>query len=88
MVIFGVALVIFVAVGVLLAWPLVFRPPEPLQDNGANHAMFNERDALLDALSELEQDFRVGKVSQADYQQQKTQYERQYVRLTAAKAKA
>lgn len=41
----------------------------------------SESDALLSALSELEDDFQLGRVNKDEYQQQKIRLQRQYLKL-------
>ena len=40
-----------------------------------------ESDALLNALIELEDDFQLGRLNKAEYQQQKIRLQRQYLKL-------
>ena len=40
-----------------------------------------ESDALLSALSELEDDFQLGRLNKDEYQQQKLRLQRQYLKL-------
>ena len=41
----------------------------------------SESDALLSALSELEDDFQLGRLNKDEYQQQKIRLQRQYLKL-------
>lgn len=41
----------------------------------------SEADALLNALSELEDDFQLGRLTREEYQQQKIRLQRQYLQL-------
>ena len=41
----------------------------------------SESDALLSALSELEEDFQLGRLNKDEYQQQKIRLQRQYLKL-------
>ncbi len=41
----------------------------------------SESDALLSALSELEDDFQLGRLNKNEYQQQKIRLQRQYLKL-------
>jgi hypothetical protein len=65
----------------ILAYPLLFEPVEPYQSGGAVSTPFSERDALLEAMSELELEYQAGKLAQADYEAAQARYQREYVRI-------
>ena len=67
--------------GLAAAWPLLFQRVEPYRAGRAQSTEFSERDALLEAMSELELEYQSGKLSEADYRAAKSRYEREYVRL-------
>lgn len=80
------AALLLLAVGVV-SYPLLFQPPEPYAAPGLPRAEFSERDALLDAIDDLEHAFYSGKLSPEDYQAQRAALEAQYaVVLEAAEA--
>lgn len=74
-----IAGLILLAIAAVVSYPLIFQPLEPYATPSAAAAEFSERDALLEALSDLELSFRTGKLSDADFQAQKLQLERQYL---------
>ena len=73
------ALVLLVSV-VVIAVPLFLQPLEFHQEAAPQDNEFTPRDALLEALSELELSFRTGKVSPEDYQTQKNSLQAEYIR--------
>jgi hypothetical protein len=77
---FGGAVLLLAAL--VVAWPLLFQPLEPYAAPGAASTPFSERDALLEALSELEREYHAGKLSEDDFRAAKARYEREYVRAT------
>ena len=74
------ALVLLVAAAVI-SYPLLFHRLEPYALPELPDESFSERDALLEALSELKQALRAGKISPADYEAQRGRLERGYVEL-------
>jgi hypothetical protein len=82
------AALLLLAVGVV-SYPLLFQPPEPYAPPGPPPPEFSERDALLDAMDDLEHAFYSGKLSPHDYQAQRAALEARYVAvLEAAEAAA
>jgi hypothetical protein len=82
----AVALLVFsgavlAAAGLAIAWPLLFQRIEPYATPKAQSTAFSERDALLEAIGELELEYQSGKLSETDYQAAKSRYEREYVRI-------
>ena len=75
-----IALVLLVAAAVI-SYPLLFHRLEPYALPELPDESFSERDSLLEALSELEQAFRAGKISRVDYEAQRGRLERGYVEL-------
>ncbi len=75
--------VLLVAAG-LLAYPLVFQQVERYGTDGRHSTPFSERDALLQAMSELELEFQGGKVAESDYRAHKARYEREYLAVGKA----
>lgn len=81
-----------VSAGVLLlalavvAYPLVFQRVEALHSGEAISTEFSERDALLEAMSELELEYQSGKLSRTDYEGAKARYQTEYATLVDASA--
>ena len=79
--------ILAIAVGVLVAalavvsYPLFFQSLEPHQVPDVSDDAFNERDALLEALSDLEQARLSKKMSEADHAAQKARLEARYIQL-------
>ena len=74
------ALVIFVlAVGVI-SYPLVLETVERFDERESDDEEYSERDALLEAMSELELSRDTGKISDVAYQEQKLRLQKQYLK--------
>ena len=75
------ALLFILTIGVV-TFPLFFSRIQrhELQKDPANLDT-SESDALLSALSELEDDFQLGRLNKDEYQQQKIRLQRQYLKL-------
>jgi hypothetical protein len=75
------ALLFILTIGVV-TFPLFFSRIQlhELQKAEANLDT-SESDALLSALSELEDDFQLGRLNKDEYQQQKIRLQRQYLKL-------
>ncbi len=75
------ALLFILTIGVV-TFPLFFSRIQrhELQRDQANPDT-SESDALLSALSELEDDFQLGRLNKDEYQQQKIRLQRQYLKL-------
>ena len=75
------ALLFILTIGVV-TFPLFFSRIQrhELQKADANLDT-SESDALLSALSELEDDFQLGRLNKDEYQQQKIRLQRQYLKL-------
>jgi len=67
-----------------IIYPLFFQPLQKYQLPVPEGEEFSQRDALLAALSELEDDQLMGRLSREDYQQQKLALQRQYLAVRAA----
>jgi hypothetical protein len=76
-------LLLLLAVAVV-SYPLVMQAAESYILPKAPPSEFSERDALLDAIDDLEHSFHSGKVSQADYESLRAQLEVQYVAVLEA----
>ena len=77
----AVALVISLPLlrGALVPYALEAEPGQPEED-------FSERDALLDALSDLEDSFGAGKLTRPDYEAQKERLQLRYVEVVDGRA--
>ncbi|HIL88315.1 MAG TPA: hypothetical protein EYM25_06355 [Deltaproteobacteria bacterium] len=67
-----------------IIYPLFFQPLRNYQLPVPDTEEFSQRDALLAALSELEEEQLIGRLSRTDYQQQKLVLQRQYLEVRAA----
>ena len=83
MVLYVVAVLILLLAVAVVSYPLVFQPAEPYRLANPP-AEFSERDAMLDAIDDLEHSFHSGKVSPADYEAQRARLEVQYVAVLEA----
>ncbi|HEX7928991.1 MAG TPA: hypothetical protein VF678_15450 [bacterium] len=84
MLLIAAAVVLIVLAVAVVSYPLVLQPAEPYALPKAPRSEFSERDALLDAIDDLEHAFHSGKLSQADYAAQRAQLEVQYVAVLEA----
>ena len=75
------AVAILLLAVLVVSYPLVFQKAEPYVLPRELPSEFSERDALLDAIDDLEHSFHSGKLSQADYEAQRARLEVQYVAL-------
>ena len=81
------SLLIIVVTIAVIAYPLFFQKLTPfdLEDPAAD---FNEREALLSALADLEEEYQLGRLSEADYEHLKLQFQRRYLRHKQADSHA
>lgn len=63
----------------ILAYPLVIQRLESYRVSHETSTAFSERDALLDAMSDLELEFRAGKITAGDYEREKARLQRAYL---------
>jgi len=63
----------------VISIPLFFQPLESYEMPAPAGAEFSERDALLEALSELEREFGSGKLSQEDFARERASLQRAYL---------
>ncbi len=77
---FIIAAAVLVAAVLIVSYPLIFNAMESHRAEPTPGAEYSERDALLEAMSELEGSFQTGKLSAADYEHQKAGLRRQYLR--------
>ena len=64
-----------------VSYPLFFERLQKLQLPEKEHEDFSEQESLLVSLSELEEEYLLGKWSRQDYQRQKLQLQRLYLEL-------
>ena len=81
---FTIAALLGVGTLFFITYPLFFQPLRKYQLPVPDAEEFSQRDALLAALSELEEDQLMGRISRADYQQQKLTLQRQYLAVRVA----
>lgn len=81
MLLFVLAAVVLTIAAAVISLPLVFAPVETYAVGDPPDTEYSERDALLEAMSELELSFQTGKLSGDDYQAQKARLQRQYLRV-------
>jgi cytochrome c-type biogenesis protein CcmI len=76
---------LFIVTVAVVVFPLFFARlqrheiPRPEHDT-------SEADALLSALSELEDDYQLGRLTKPEYQQQKIRLQRQYLKVKQSSA--
>lgn len=76
---FAIGILLLIAAAGFITVPLLFHRAEPFTPADPKVADFQERDALLDAMSELELSYGGGKISEADYKRQKLSLQREYL---------
>ena len=79
--VFIAALGFIVVSVVVVSYPLVVERVERFEDRETEDAEYSERDALLEALSDLELSLDTGKISEQAYQDQKLQLQKQYLKV-------
>ncbi len=87
MVLIAISLLLLAAAVMVISYPLIFHELEAYELPPSAAAEFSERDALLEALSELELSHRSGKLSETDYLTQKLQLEKQYLQAVGETSK-
>jgi hypothetical protein len=78
---FVAAVVLLLLVAGVISYPLLLHRLEPYDLPELPDDSFSERDALLEALSDLEDSFHAGKVSEPDYAAQKQRLELRYIQV-------
>ena len=68
----------------VIAYPLFFQKLSAYQIPIKNIPSFNKKEALLSALSDLEMDYQMGRISEPDYQRLKLHLQRSYLELKNA----
>ncbi len=74
-----IVLLLSVTIGVI-AYPLFFQKVTPHLSEKQTSKDFNEQDALLSALSELEEEYQMGRLSEDDYKRLKLHFQRRYLK--------
>lgn len=69
-----------------IAYPLFVSEIRDYESSKLASGDFNEPDALLSAIGELETDYELGRLSNADYERLKLQFQRQYLQEKKLKA--
>ena len=68
--------IILIALVLFVAWPLLTNRTEaPAANPGDFEAALEEKEILVASLKDIEMDFRMGKLSEEDYQQLKEDFE-------------
>ena len=80
--VYAFAGLVLLLVAVAVSYPLFFQRLEAYHLTDVPEAEFSERDALLEALSELEYSHAAGKVSAPDYEAQRAELEARYMQVT------
>lgn len=75
-----ISLLIVAVTIVVIAYPLYFQKIVPFHSEEGTSLEFNEQDALLSALTDLEEEYHLGRLSEADYQRLKLHFQRRYLR--------
>lgn len=79
MFIMGVLIIIFLLLAII-SYPFYNQPLIPFLSNGSLTEEFSEKDSLLSAISELEEDFQMGRISSKDYDNLKNYFHRKYIK--------
>ena len=87
MAVFVLAALVLLIAAAIVAYPLVFGPLESHIAVDMPDEEYRESDSLLEAMSELEHSFGVGKLTEQDYQTEKLRLQNQYIIVAATPAK-
>ncbi len=63
----------------VIAYPLFFQKITRFTSEPDISTDFNEQEALLSALSDLEEEYQLGRLSEPDYQRLKLHFQRRYL---------
>jgi hypothetical protein len=83
---FVAAVLVLLVAAAAISYPLLMQRLEPYDLPELPDESFSERDALLEALSDLEDSFHAGKVSEGDYAVQKQRLELRYIEVVEGAA--
>ena len=75
------SLVLVALIVLFVGFPLFFQKLKPLQLSGKKGDEFSEQESLLMSLSELDDEYLLGKQSKKDYQSQRLKLQRRYLEL-------
>ncbi len=64
---------------IVITYPLYFQKITKHISEETTSSSFNEQDALLSALTDLEEEFQLGRLSEADYQHLKLHFQKRYL---------
>ncbi len=79
-----IAPILFIAVVLYVAYPLFSEPEEDVREDPRNldrEQALEEKENLVANLKDIEMDFRMGKLSQEDYEQLKSDFELRAVEI-------
>ncbi len=82
----SIAVLVLLATLAVVTYPFFFEDVESYRLAEPPEDAFSERDALLEALSDLELAHGAGKLSQADYQTEKARLENRYIQVVEDQA--
>ena len=71
---------VLIALAVIVR-PLILSPEKPYFVGEPHDHSFNESLALLESIQELEQDYRMGKLTEPEFKQLSNEYKREYLEL-------
>ena len=78
---FAVSVLVLLLAAAVISAPLILQHLEPYDLPDLPDESFSERDALLEAMSDLEDSFHAGKVSEGDYAAQKQRLQLRYIEV-------
>lgn len=78
-------LISLILIVTVLVKPLFWTEPTPYFFSSKEDNSFNESLAILETLKELEADFKMGKLSQEDFEALSVDYKKRYLELTEGK---
>lgn len=83
----SIALLVLLAALAVVTYPFFFEDVESYRVPDQPEDVFNEGDALLEALSDLELAYGAGKLSPADYESEKARLEHRYIKVVEDQAR-
>ena len=75
----ALSLILFIITVLIIAYPLYFQEVIDYISGKETSSDFNEQDALLSALTDLEEEYQLGRLSDEDYHRLKLHFQRQYL---------
>ncbi|MBF0287725.1 MAG: hypothetical protein HQM14_07885 [SAR324 cluster bacterium] len=70
---------LFIITVIVIIYPLYFQKITKHISEETISSSFNEQDSLLSAITELEEEFQLGRLSDADYQHLKLHFQKRYL---------